>query len=530
MFVTIAVLFLAYLSFTNLLLPLITYIRDPKHLRQYPTFHPLSGISDFPYLRAAHKGFLSRNLHELHKTHPVLRIGPNALSYGDPAAIKDIYGHGTPCVKDRFYSDTSGSHAHLADVVDKQDHARKRKVLSSAYALKNLEEWEFKVADMTRRFIRAFDARCTAPPPPSPPGGEMTVPKEEDLTVDYRSWTNHFTVAAIANIGLSEDLGLLEQGGRDQVASESMDGKVKQVSFRQCREASGTVTYRLIWAYDWFPVLKRLSKLLSAKYRQLWELDADWNGIVYNRATTRLKRYLAGEKLDDFFSAMMEDKKGVSHNLEMGEIVAEISIMMNAGSDTTAISLRNVMLFLLKNPRCMAKLREELDEVLDEEDVVAPYSKVKHLPYLRACLDESLRMLPPVIFALPRRTPAEGATILGDYIAGDTSVRMSAYVAHHNESIFKDNNSYQPERWLGEEGKSLQSYFIPFSTGARGCIGRNISYLEQTVLLASLVHRYDFALPSPDWDPPIPETTNLSPGPMPLKVWRRVRMEDDIHV
>lgn len=95
---------------------------------------------------------------------------------------------------------------------------------------------------------------------------------------------------------------------------------------------------------------------------------------------------------------------------------------------------------------------------------------------------------------------------------------MSAYVVHHDESTFKNNNSYQPERWLGEEGKSLQSYFIPFSTGARGCIGRNISYLEKTIILASLVHRYDFMLPSPDWNHPIAETTSLSLGPMPLKV------------
>ena len=127
---------------------------------------------------------------------------------------------------------------------------------------------------------------------------------------------------------------------------------------------------------------------------------------------------MSGEKLDDFFTAMMEDKKGAAHNLETGGIVAEISIMMNAGSDTTAIALRNVLFLLLKNPRCMARLREEINVVLDEDELVAPYSKVKHLPYLRACLDESLRMLPPVVFGLPRRTPPEGTTILGEHVAG----------------------------------------------------------------------------------------------------------------
>lgn len=303
--------------------------------------------------------------------------------------------------------------------------------------------------------------------------------------------------------------------------SESTDGTVKEVSFRECHAATGRVSYELVWAYDWFKTLKSVSKLLSSTYHRLRSLDGDWGGIVYNRATTRLKRYMTGENLDDFFTAIMEDENGSPHNLEWGEIVAEISIMMNAGHDTTAISLRIVLFFLLKNPRCMKKLRNELDEVLDEDEVVAPYAKVKHLPYLRACIDESLRMMPPVIFGLPRRTPPSGAPILGEFIAGDTSVSMSAYVVHHQESVFRDHDVYYPERWLGEEAKSLQPYFVPFSTGARGCIGRNISYLEQTFLIASLVHRFEFALPSPDWDPPIRETTNRSPGPMPLKVWRR---------
>lgn len=252
-------------------------------------------------------------------------------------------------------------------------------------------------------------------------------------------------------------------------------------------------------------------------------MNKDWDGIVHNRVTTRWKLYEKGQKMDDFFAALMEDKSGAPHNLEWGEIVAEVSIMMNAGSDTTAIAMSNVMLMLIKNPRCMQKLREELDTILDEEDLVVPYDKVGHLPYLRACIDESMRMFPLVSFGLPRRTPPDGAPILGEYIPGNTSVSISAYVVHRNEQIFPDPNLYRLERWLGEEGKDLQPYFVAFSTGSRGCIGRDISYLEQTVLLASLVHRYDFALPSSDWEPVRRETTNLSSGPMPMKLWWRTR-------
>lgn len=495
------------------LLPILAYFHDSKGLRRYPNLTFTSGFSDLSFIIEAHRGFRSKTLLEAHRSQPIVRIGPNSLSYSDPRAIKDIYGHGTPCVKDRFYSELGGSHAHLADVVNKSEHARKRKVLSSAYAVKNLEEWEYKVADMTQRVINAFDARCTLPL-------QEGVSGKDDLTIDYREWTNLFTISAIANIGLSEDLGFLNRGN-DLIDSEDMSGKVKKVHFRECLYATASATSNLIWSYDWYKTLVQASKLVSSTYRKKWRLNKDWDGIVYNRATTRLRRYQQGEKLDDFFTAMMQDKNGMPYGLEWGEIIAEISIMMNAGSDTTAIAISNTMWLLLANPGCMDKLRQEVDGVLDEDDVVAPYDKIKHLPYLRACVDESMRILPPVTFGLPRRTPPEGASILGEWIPGNTSVSMSAYVVHHDPTIFAEPEKYLPERWLGESGKNLQPFFIPFSTGARGCIGRNISYLEQTVLLASLVHRFEFALPHPGWEPTRRETTTLGSGPMPMKVWRR---------
>lgn len=203
---------------------LAIYYYDAKELRKYPNFTLFSGISDLPFIYESHKGFRSRNLFEAHKKHPILRIGPNALSFSDPRATNDIYGHGTPCIKGRFYSETAGTHSHLADVVDKSDHARKRKIMSSAYALKNLEEWEFKVVDVTGKLIKAFDARCTTPLSPG------ATPQTKDLAVDFRNWTVLFAAAAIANIGLSGDLGFLNEGS-DDVKAEFKDGRSYQGSF-----------------------------------------------------------------------------------------------------------------------------------------------------------------------------------------------------------------------------------------------------------------------------------------------------------
>ncbi|KAI1617013.1 cytochrome P450 monooxygenase [Exophiala viscosa] len=511
---TFSLLALAFAFSYFVIIPAVEYFRDPKGLRKYPNLTLLSGFSDAPFIYEAHKGFRSHALLKAHEKHLVVRTGPNALSFGTKEAIKDIYGHNTKCGKDVMYKELAGSHYHLADVIDKPDHARKRKMLSSAYAIKNLENWEHKVVDMTARLIRAFDARCTSPLKQ----GEC--PAEQDQTIDYRMWSNLFTVCAIANIGLSEDLGFLDRGD-DLVDSEAVDGTIKKVHFRECLHATAWVQSNLVWSYSWFQTSAKLSILVSPTYRRKWKLNEGWDGVVRNRATKRFKRYQAGEKLDDFFTAILHDKSGSPNNLEWGEMVAEVSIMMNAGSDTTAIAMNNAMYLLLKHPQHLKRLREELDETLEDDEIVAPYDKLKQLPFLRACLDESMRLLPPTTFGLPRRTPSEGALILGDYIAGDTTVSVSAYVAHRDASVFPDPEVYNPERWLGEEGKELQPFFIAFSAGARGCIGRNISYLEQMVLLASLLHRYEFALPHPEWEPTRRENFNLSPGPMPLKVWMR---------
>ena len=107
----------------------------------------------------------------------------------------------------------------------------------------------------------------------------------------------------------------------------------------------------------------------------------------------------------------MEDKQGNSNGLEWGEINAEVNIMLNAGSTTTAIAMANVLYQLLKHPKVMKRLRKEIDSVLEADEVIASYDKVKNLPFLRACLDESLRFS-PTTHGLGRETPPDWMTSL----------------------------------------------------------------------------------------------------------------------
>ena len=76
------------LFFYCIMIPIIDYFRDPKGLRRYPGLSVFSGFTDLAFIWESHKGFRSHALLKAHKTQPVIRIGPNSLSYGDLRAIK----------------------------------------------------------------------------------------------------------------------------------------------------------------------------------------------------------------------------------------------------------------------------------------------------------------------------------------------------------------------------------------------------------------------------------------------------------
>jgi cytochrome P450 len=119
--------------------------------------------------------------------------------------------------------------------------------------------------------------------------------------------------------------------------------------------------------------------------------------------------------------------------------------------------------------------------------------------YLYACIDETMRMSPPVPGPLPREVLPGGAAIDGEFYRAGTEVAVTTYALHHHEGHFPDSFSFRPERWIvdaktGVSEKSVavaQAAFAPFSTGVRGCIGKNLAYMELATVLATLLWLYD---------------------------------------
>lgn len=93
--------------------------------------------------------------------------------------------------------------------------------------------------------------------------------------------------------------------------------------------------------------------------------------------------------------------------MSLDELEANSSILIIAGSETTATVLAGVTYLLLKNPDKMKKLVEEVRTMFASEEEI-DLTSVNRLTYMLACLDEALRMYPPVPTGLPREVPKGG--------------------------------------------------------------------------------------------------------------------------
>jgi cytochrome P450 len=397
-------IYLAVVALTILFFkPICLYFYDPKQLRRFPNAHPFSGITNLWF---AYEAFLGRRYLTLQKKHqglpaakPVLRVGPNHLSFYSREAIKDIHGHGTLMEKGIHYDLLAGTYRHLADVVDRGEHTRKRKMLATAFSQGSLSKYDDLVGQKMLEFTGQMDRYCQSEPldPTLRP------------VVDYRRWAILYTQEVIAGIGLSADLGFIRSGD-DLTTAERADGSTYQARYRDSIEGSMHRDCVFSAFPTWYHGLVTVTCGLIPQYRGYARRAEAFGDIVRHQVRRRIAQCTDEEDPhSDLMSALLRDRKNESLNLEFGELFAEANVILNAGSDSTGIAMTNTINSLLHCPRAMKTLQEELDVAIPDPNDIPSFEDVKLLPYLRACIDESMRMNAPSQFSLPRKTPPAGA-------------------------------------------------------------------------------------------------------------------------
>uniref|UniRef100_A0A665T8S7 1,25-dihydroxyvitamin D(3) 24-hydroxylase, mitochondrial n=1 Tax=Echeneis naucrates TaxID=173247 RepID=A0A665T8S7_ECHNA len=174
--------------------------------------------------------------------------------------------------------------------------------------------------------------------------------------------------------------------------------------------------------------------------------------------------------------------------LSKKELYAAITELQIGGVETTANSMLWAIFNLSRNPGAQRKLLEEIREVVPpDQDPCGEH--IKSMPYLKACLKESMRLSPSVPFT--SRT-LDKDTVLGDYaIPKGTVLMINSHALGSNEEYFGDGKQFKPERWLRENSTINPFAHVPFGIGKRMCIGRRLAELQLQLAMCWLVRDYE---------------------------------------
>ncbi|KAK2765509.1 hypothetical protein FQN54_008363 [Arachnomyces sp. PD_36] len=438
-------------------------------------FHPLrhfpgpklQAISNIPFLSAWLAGTNVFQIQKLHEKYgDIVRTSPNALSFRDSQAWKDIYGHRTQgqknMIKDTvFYGPPDTGNDNLL-VSSDEDHTRQRRLLAHAFSEKALRDQEPLIGIYVDLLVKRLYDQVDGP----------TRGK-----VDMVKWYNFTTFDVIGDLSFGEPFNCLEKDEYHSWVSMVFQG-VKGGTFLAAARY-----------YPW------ISYLVSTFFipKRLVELREENLTLSAAKVTRRIA---LGTNRPDFISYILkhnETEKGMAR----AEIDSNANILIVAGSETIATFLSGCTFYILKHREVYDKLVEVIRSTFRTEADIT-FSNLQTLPYLDAVVNETLRLYPPVAIGLPRKVPEGGAVLCGHYIPEGKAVSLSQYATYRSENNFYDPNSFLPERWLADPDPKFKNdnrnALQPFSFGPRNCIGRNLANSELRTILARVLWNFDLEL------------------------------------
>ncbi|KAL8690680.1 MAG: hypothetical protein Q9218_003925 [Villophora microphyllina] len=265
-------------------------------------------------------------------------------------------------------------------------------------------------------------------------------------------------------------------------------------------------------------------RLLKVQVRLLNNPD-----IVKNRIR-EIDKKLRGFHKDDTqvitaFSAITPTyiKSSLPFQERTGQPLHDVTIMLlAAGFETTGFALTIATYYVLTNPSILLRLQQELRSNIPSTPDILPWQDRSKLPYLSAIIKESLRLSLGATARLPR-VNREKDMVFGEWIIPKgAAISMSHSDLHYDESVFPEPLTFKPERWLlGEESKRSERYLVPFSRGARRCMGLHLAEAELYLTRATVFRNYDLQLykknlqdvaPARDFFVPAPEPGGIRLG------------------
>lgn len=211
--------------------------------------------------------------------------------------------------------------------------------------------------------------------------------------------------------------------------------------------------------------------------------------------------------------------------ISLRDVYANTTTSVLGGSDTSSVALQTFVYHMIRQPGAWERARQEISEARMKgrcEDSVVTYADALQLPYLQACIKESLRVFSPLVANVPRVVGKQGVTIDGHLFKEGIHLSVNAWVMHLSKEIWGDDaNEFKPDRWLLDDNTYREKFLIPvsnfllgwvlrgdlkgtnteflqFSAGYGSCPGQNLARVEILKVASTLVRDYDIVQENKD--------------------------------
>src|SRR3989344_4602164 len=249
------------------------------------------------------------------------------------------------------------------------------------------------------------------------------------------------------------------------------------------------------------PQLKKRIRWISSAHRLLMTGRIPWvptpGNIRFWYAVSRIrreaerflqKRRQLAQQPEDFLTVLLSLKDKAGNALDNKEIVDEIITFWATGHETTGAALAWFWFSLNQNDSAKQRLREECEAVFLNHSSLTP-EILNEMPYLKASLEEGLRLY-PVVWNFFRKT-LQDENIVGYRIPKGSTLVLCPLSIQRDERYWPEAEQFKPERFLsGDKPKEHYAYF-PFGGGPHVCIGKAFANVQAQIIIAQVMREFD---------------------------------------
>lgn len=426
--------------------------------------HPLRAIpgpllwrlSPLPRSWALCNGYLVYKVAEHHEKYgDCIRIGPNELAFRTAEAWKDIYGHRTAGGQENpknieFYQISKNQPQSIISS-DRIEHGELRRQMAHGFSERSMRGQEPIIGSYVDLLMQRLHENA------------------HTGALNMREWYNWTTFDIIGNLGFGSDF-------------ECLKHSTYHPWTRMITDSVRVAAWFQSLGYIGFGSLA--GALMDLGVRSI----SDQRELTTRKLQQRIEVGKKEERPDLIEGLIKKD-------IPMEKLSANAGLLIVAGSETTATLLTGATFLLTSNPRVLEKLAKEVRTTFQKKEDITLLS-VNNLPYMLACLNETLRRYPPVAFGLPRAA-APGAIVAGMPVPEGTLMAVWQLAINHHPAYWTQPSEFIPERWMGEDerfGNDKLDAMQPFSVGPRNCIGRNLAYAEMRLILSRILFDFDISL------------------------------------